>query len=131
MKTLTSPVKKWPGTIVLPDYLNMTQAIAWEDAIADARSLLPDIEFEYTEDNKIDTTKLTPEHFKYLSVSQSLKYAEKMLPGILACVSEWNLEGLDAQNFPATPRQARIDLFIWLISEITKLYIDADEVPNE
>ena len=104
--------------------------MAWEEALDNARSMLPVVEFPKLEDGSVDTSKLTHEHFDFLNVSQSLKYANAMLPGIKACVSEWNLEGFDPENFPATPRQSRIDLFIWIISEITKLYSEADEIPN-
>jgi len=129
-KTIVSPVNRWPGTIVLPDYLNLTQALAWEDATKDAISLLPDVEFPRLEDGTIDKEKLLPEHIEYFNVSNGLKYAEKMLPGIMSCVSEWKLENFDPQNFPATPRQSRVRLFAWLITEITNLYKEADEIPN-
>lgn len=129
-KILESPVKKWPGTVVIPDFLTIPQAIAWEDALEDARSLLPDIEFEYKEDGSLDFSKFTLEHYKFMGISQSLKYENKMLPGIKACVESWNLTGFDVNNFPATPRQARVDLFTWLISEIMALYRDETEVPN-
>jgi len=128
-KILTSPVKKWSGTIVIPDFLTIEQAMKWEESIEGARNLLPDVDFEYV-DGHIDVSKLKPEHLEYFNVSHSLKYHNELVPGIKACVIEWHLENFDPENFPATPRQSRIDLINWIVSEITKLYKDAEEIPN-
>ena len=127
---IESPVKRWPGTITLPEYLTIPQAMKWEECLAEARSILPEVEFEFTEDGELDITKIKAEHLEYFSIHDSLKYQNKMLPGILVCVSEWNLEGFDSINFPATPRKSRVALFNWIMAEITKLYKEADEVPN-
>jgi hypothetical protein len=130
-KILTSPVKRWPGTITIPDFLTFDQAMAWEEALSNGKKLLPEIEFEYKDDGSIDTSKLTEEHLKFFGMTHSLKYANEALPGIKACVLEWNLKDFDPENFPATPRQSRVDLIGWIISEITKLYKEENEVPNE
>ena len=127
---IESPVKRWPGTITLPEYLTIPQAMAWEDALEKARDLLPEVEFELKEDGSIDASKLLPEHLEYLNISNSVKYANEVLPGIKECVLEWNLKDFDPENFPATPRQSRLELMNWLMTEITKLYKEADEVPN-
>jgi len=129
-KVLTSPVKLWPGTITLPDFLTIPQAMKWEECLENATKLLPEIEFKFKEDGSLDLSKLTPEHLKYFNVANSVQYANEVLPGIKACVLEWNLENFDVNNFPATPRKSREDLVKWLISEITKLYKEADEIPN-
>jgi hypothetical protein len=129
-KILESPVKRWPGTVTIPDYLTIPQAIEWEDALSNAKKLLPDVEFDFKDDGSIDTSKMKPEYLEFISIANSLKYANEILPGIKACVLEWNLENFDSENFPATPRQARVDLISWLIVEITKLYKEADEIPN-
>lgn len=127
---ITSPVKRWPGTVTIPDYLTFPQAMAWEEALNNAKNLLPNIDFDRKEDGSIDMSKMNPEYLEYFKASRSVKYHKELLPGIMACVLEWNLKNFDSNNFPATPVQSRIDLINWIVSEITKLYKEADEVPN-
>lgn len=107
-KTITSPVERYPGTVVLYDPLTFPQAIAFEDAVNAADEL--------RESNNV----------------ARIRFA--VLPGILACVEEWHLGGefperpaLD--NFPSTPRVSTTQLIDWLIKEITALYRESDEVP--
>ena len=106
MKTITSPVKRFPGEIVLYDPLTLPQAIAMEQAI-DAVAALDaptQMEANYT-----------------------------LMPGICGCVSEWHLDGLGqltADTFPATPKRAAAELMAWLVNEVIALYKDAEEVPN-
>lgn len=116
MKVLTSPVKKWPGTITIPDYLTIPQAMAWEEAINNASSILP----EKTESNLGER----------VNKSFTSEWASLIIPGIKSCVLEWNLENFDPDNFPATPKLSRIQLLSWIMSEITNLYKEADEIPN-
>jgi len=124
-KVLTSPVKKWPGTITIPDYLTIPQAMAWEEAFDNARSLLPECEPFKTGE------KLTVKQIETINDQTSSKWANAILPGILACVESWNLEGFDPNKFPATPKTSRVILITWILGEITKLYNEAEEVPNE
>lgn len=107
-KTITSPVKNYPGTVKLFDPLTFPQAIAFEDSLKNARD----------ERESKDYTRIW--------------YAQ--VPGILACVEEWHLGGgfpetpaLD--NFPSTPRRAVAQLIAWLVKEISCLYQESEEVP--
>ena len=107
-KTITSPVKRYPGTVVLSDPLTFPQTFAFEDAI-----------------NAVGEARETG------SIAR-IRYA--LLPGILACVEEWHIGGgfpdrpaLD--NFPSSPRQSSAELIEWLIGEIGDLYREADDVP--
>jgi len=104
-KTITSPVKKWPGTVTLSDPLSFPQAIAFEDTI-DAVKALED------------------------PSQQRVNYT--LLPAVLACVEKWELEGLgDPPNpFPATPLVASALLLAWLVREVSRLFNEAEEVPN-
>ena len=108
-KVITSPVKRWPGTVTLSSPLNYPQAIALETAI-NAAGALPD-----------DAGRLA--------------YEYALLPAILGCVEGWKLEGLPEQigndNFPATPRISSARLLSWLIEQVMSLYAEADESPNE
>jgi len=108
-KVIVSPVKRWPGEVILSDPLTLAQDIAFMDAMEAGR--------EHGEN--------------YASVH--LRAA--ILPGILACVEEWKLEGLPTpptiENFPATPMTSSARLIVWLWEEIANLHLEAEEVPNE
>ena len=107
MKTITSPVKEFPGTVKLPDRLTMPQALEFERSISDAQNLI--------EDNASQT-----------------EFDSVMVGVICNCVQEWALDNLDQlspETFPATPRQASAELVSWLYGEIAKMY--NPDVPNE
>lgn len=123
MKVIESPVKKWPGTVTLPDYLTVPQAVEWEEAFDNANAILPECE-PLSKDKP-----LSKEQAELIDTRLSAKWLGLLLPGIKACVLEWNLQGLDPDNFPATPKTARIELVAWLIKEIGKLY-SGIEIPN-
>jgi hypothetical protein len=57
-----------------------------------------------------------------------------ILPGILACVEEWELEGLGRpvtlETFPATPVRASAELVGWLVEEVVKAYRGEEVIPN-
>lgn len=103
-KTIESPSKKWTGSVVLSDPLTLPQALAWEKCIRNARNL----------EGEITITDIN----------------NAMLPGILACVETWELEGLDPNKFPASPRKQSRDLITWLINEITRIYMGEEEKAN-
>jgi len=100
---------KWKGEIILFDPLTIQQEADWEYAVA---------AFQESEKKggKDSATVLA------------------FLPGVLACVSEWKLEGfperVTVQNFPRRPRSDRANLVSFLVTEITKIYKE-EEDPNE
>src|SRR5579859_3959016 len=115
-----SPVKRWPGTVTLPAYLNYPQYRAWIDAARAARSLIeankpenaaPDASWEY---DRAD-------------------YVHAWLPGIFAVVEAWRLAGLpetlSADTFPLAPEQPAEALFNWLVDGIRVLVsaVDGDD----
>ena len=106
---IESPVKKWPGHVVLPDYLNLAQALAWEEVVKSLRGANPE--------------ELTQTEFSAL-----------FLPGVFSIVQEWKLEGLPenmtAATFPFTPGRSARQLINWLIREIGALWQD-EEIPND
>lgn len=109
MKTIKSPSKKWPGEVVLSDPLTFPQVLKLEEALREAQAA----------GDNISMTRMN-----YL-----------LLPGILACVERFNLDGfpetVTADTFPATPRVASAELIAWLINEVMDLYRNAVEIPNE
>jgi hypothetical protein len=107
-KVIVSPVKKWAGSVTLSDPLTVPQAMAFEESLDLARA----------EENK--------------DLSRA-KIASLLLPGICACVEKWELEGLGIvtpENYPASPKLSSAMLLSWLVGEISKLYKEADEIPN-
>ena len=113
-KTIVSPVDKFPGSVVMPDFLTLPQVIAFEDAnekINELRGSVP-------EGGSVKRSRLD----------------EINLPVILAIVESWHIVGIDEkptiENMPLTPRLASAKLIAWLMSEITGLYIGENEIPN-
>lgn len=105
---ITSTAKRFPGTVVLPDALTFPQLIAAQDAFEAAR--------EYQDGN----------------VS---RWQRALLPGVLACVSEWHIEGVPesptAENFPATPRKDVSVLFGAILAGILTLVQGENELPPD
>ena len=91
-RVITSPVKKWAGTVTLADPLTFPAYIAWRDAIREAQAFKDDY----------------------------VRYSAALLPGIQACVEAWNLKGFTPPPapFPATPRDSSDKLLGWLVREI-------------
>ena len=107
-KRIESPVKRFPGYVILSDPLSFPQVIAYQDGISAAMEL---------------------------GEATWSKIRHAVLPGILACVQEWGLEGVPdmpgVDTFPATPLQSAGKLVEWLQNEITALLQEAETVPNE
>ena len=108
-KVITSPVKRFSGTVILSDPLTYPQIFAWQDAIEDSNA----------EEARKDVRRQI--------------YA--LLPGILKCVEEWQLKGVPEHptrdTFPATPDGPATELVTWLVREITTLHDEAENVPLE
>jgi hypothetical protein len=64
---------------------------------------------------------------------QQLHFA--LLPGIFACIKEWNIENLpedvSPENFPAIPPLKSAEFVDWLREEIMLMFIEAEEIPKE
>ena len=111
MIIIPSPCKRWPGQIILPDYLTLPQYKAWHDAVA-----------------QLENTGATN-----LDIAGDARLAGIILPGVLACVERWELENfpkvVTVENFPATPRAASFKLLAAVIGRITQLVTEEDELP--
>ncbi len=86
-KIIESPVKRFPGKIVLSDPLTMPQYMEWVDAANAAEA---------------------EEH--------PAKKQGLYLPGVLACVEKWELAGIPehptVENFPASPAQSSVTITV-------------------
>lgn len=111
-KRITSPVKQYPGDVILCDPLTLLQVWAIEDA-------------------------LTPELRERLAGDRPERAFYDALPVFLACVEKWEIDGIPANpgpaDFPATPpskRQAGMALVAWLINSVMELFDEAETIPN-
>lgn len=106
-KTIKSPVERWPGTVTLYDPLDYPQIIAVEEAFAESNELDEDA---------------------------SIGHRYGILVGpICTCIEKWDLKGLGNPPvpFPATPRTPATELLSWLITEVTELFTEASDIPEE
>ena len=108
-----SPVKKFPGYVVLPEYLNLRQVRRVESAL----------------DGLADIKQ--PEGGKTLWFGV---IEENRLPVVLECVQEWHIEGIPEkptiETFPLTPASDAADLLRWLFEQIRNIWIGETEIPN-
>ena len=120
-KRISSPSLRWPGFVVFSDPLTLPQALAWEKANSNAAPYRAKFR-EALKDESWQTVDITEIH-------------AAMFPGVMACVEKWELEGIDdpPNPFPASPRKPAMDLFVWLMNEISRIYAGEEEKadPNE
>jgi hypothetical protein len=103
-KIAQSPIKRFPGSITIPDFLTVPQAQAWEECLR----------------------KSGEERAKIGQV----EYIALWIPGVTAVVEEWNIEKFSHDPFQTTPRGPVIELISWIIGLMTELYYEAEEIPN-
>lgn len=102
-KEIKSPVKKFPGSVIVKSPLPYPDYIAWEKAVSGK------------EDEEVTQGE------NELS----------LWGGISAVVEEWNIKDFDLENPLATPRQPVLKLLTWLITEIGKIINEVEESPKE
>jgi len=125
-KVITSPVKKWPGSVTIADPLTVKQAMDIEESLDNANALIPEKSGDTEEEMKAWKNKVA-------EVVNSARYLYTLLPGLCGCVEKWELAGLGnvtPDNFPGSPKVSRALLFSWLMDEVVKLYREAEEIPN-
>ena len=142
-KTITSPVKEFPGSVELPDRLTFPQVTMLEEAIRVRAALFTSAYNKLLEETTEE--ELIKKHGSVddipLSVDKT-EYDGSVLEALCECIQEWSLKGynsnakeyeelgqLGADTFPMTPRVASSELIDFLYSEILSLY--NPEVPNE
>ena len=102
-------IKRWSGSITLPDYLSWPQLMKW-DGVLRATD-------KYREGDKIKS--------EYV-----MQFFNDLLPCILDVVQEWHIEGLPERptvdTFPGSP-----ELVAFLAEQLVELYRKTNEVdPN-
>lgn len=110
MNIITSPVEKWPGGVAFKSPIPLADVLKLERAIREAQQLG--------------------------EAAGQTEFDAVLLPGLLACVDHFELEGLPAdvteETFPGVPRVASARLIAFLTTEIMKMYRDdggGDDVP--
>jgi predicted DNA-binding transcriptional regulator AlpA len=121
MKIITSPVPHFPGTVGLPDYLSFPQEAKWRRAVSEAIDVIKEIRGD------------DGEKVRYVDIAADAGVVEKMMPTILALVSEWKIDGIPetptVDTFPATPALSALRLVAWIIAEIDAMHEEANAVP--
>lgn len=142
-KVIKSPVPKYPGTVTLYDPLSFPQVIAIEDANTEAdefriyKWLCSKCEQEAPKDSESRVCEECEGVIRrYATLRKDVSVAKlhnTLLPGLMPCVKEWNLEGLGnpPDPLPALPRGPITLLISWLVVEITNLFNESEKVPNE
>lgn len=117
-KVITSPVKKWPGTVTLCDPLSLPQVVEVRKALESA------IEVAGSGETDKDGDRI---------IADLAAYHNELLPAFLSCVEIWELEGLEnpPNPFPGTPRASAAELMNWLSTEVIALFAEAETAPNE
>jgi hypothetical protein len=107
-KIITSTIKRFPGSVTLPDYLTISQARAWEACIDAAQALR--------------AQNISKSSVEYIAVWE---------PGINAVVQEWSLTGFSHDPIQTTPRAAVFDVVLLIMDAITEMYVGEANVPND
>jgi hypothetical protein len=109
-KVITSPSKRWPGSVTLADPLTLPQVELIEAALRPLDNV--------PEDGQVYLTALD----------------KPQIPAILACVEKWDLQDFPVptlDTFPMSPRRETHDLIAWIFREMRRVYIGDQEIPNE
>lgn len=97
---IESPVKQFPGYIVLPDFYLFDRLIPWDEAVINSQD------------------------------AQGMMSVQAVIRAALPMVDDWRIEGVepDAEKFPATPRLAVIQFAGWLVESIKSVTEGADAI---
>jgi hypothetical protein len=104
-KRIDSPIPRYPGYILLPDYYGFGELIAWGESV-DKWPAIETIE----------------------SMTDRLQSFRAQEASVLPMVAEWHIEGLPEHpdHLPATPIASAIKLLGWVIGEVGRI-INEDE----
>ncbi len=108
-KIITSPVKRWPGTITIAYPMTLPQVALYQRAIIEI--------IEYGD--------------KITAIIQGAVLWRTLRP----LIEKWNIKKLpfpNEDNFPGYPKKAVDEFFIWFFKEINKAHKEAEEeVPKD
>lgn len=118
MREIKSPSARWPGVVVMADYLTTPQAAAFTAACTAAEAKLK------------DGDTLTAGRIGY-----DLALRQAFLPAVCEIVTEWRLDNFPAaritpETFPASPHASAAKLLSAVVAEISAMLTEADEIPK-
>lgn len=109
-KSITCPVKRWPGTIVIAHPMTLPQVALFQRIMVDAQ-------------NVEDGTLIS-------------EWCSGAWPKMRPLIEDWEIKKLpfpDDDKFPGHPIKAVDEFFIWLYGELIKSFNEAEntEVPKD
>lgn len=113
-KQIESPIKRWPGQVVLKHPTPLEPYTVWKQCIDDITA---------QKDNATSG-----------DVASDPTLLRLALPGICAMVQEWRIAGdfpkdVTPDTFPYLPRVPSLKMLVWLIGEINALIAEDDDLP--
>jgi hypothetical protein len=98
-KQYDSPVKRYPGYIIMPEYFNWAQMIAWDECVTKART-----------------------------AEGTLSKMAAQADGVLLMVEEWHITGIAEKPtaLPASPVRPAAELMGWIIGIINGMIMEAE-----
>ena len=107
-KRYDSPNERYTGFVIMPDYFDWPQMIAWDDSLYRIGEL--------TEQLKEATDEREKTRLRY-------ELLKEQTNGILPMVEEWHIDNLPnpVTRFPATPLTQSAKLAGWLIGIINTI----------
>jgi hypothetical protein len=98
-KRYDSPVKRYPGYIVMPDYFTWEQMVSWDNCVTKAGA-----------------------------VEGTLPRMAAQAGGVLFMVEEWHITGIAERPtaLPASPVRPAAELIGWIIGIINSMIVEAE-----
>lgn len=158
-KTITSPVSRFPGNVVLKDPIPLSACVEWERALADCQQspcvagakILSHLWRDLPKWQETDTDEMRKQVEDELRKRVMGEYTdhvidckdcrpalsdtaaqERMLKAIRPCVEKWDIPAFDLKDPPGSPKVARSKFVAWIIGEISAIYneTEPDGDPN-
>lgn len=124
--TKESPIARFKGTITLPPHLTWPQVASYADTTEQAAQIMA---VQRKEEEKAKKQgQAVQGNLGYTAQSRQLWI--KVYCEILADSNIESIGKLTAENWPATPPKAAMELFQWVGACIGELFNEETEVPN-
>jgi len=144
LKQVDSPVKYFPGHVILRDPMTPKACLHWEQAIEtcgikycpEALQIIGKLMKESQDSGRKDAEKELQKHMLYCIEKTEKPHCRlalrdtemqiETLPAIIECVEEWHIKKIPEHptidTFPFTPVEERSKLIAWLIGEINMVW---------
>jgi hypothetical protein len=133
MKTVESPITRFPGSVVLKDPIPLSACVAWEEALNDCKMAPCPEAYKILVAGQEKPDPDPAEFASHILTCKNCRPAlsdtaaqERMVKAVKSCVDEWNIPSFDLANPPGSPRIARSKFVAWIIGEINTIYNEAE-----